>query len=157
VHFEKNSAAIDLRGKHMNTKELSLDIEALISQTLYGHGFLHYGYWPDTQTVIPSLESLGKAQQAYFDRMVAMIPQGIRTILDVGSGTGSNAKALLDRGYTVDCLCPSARLNLIAREKLKGNAEIFECHFEEFKSASKYDLIICCESFHYIHAAQGLR
>src|SRR5687767_14322449 len=82
--------------------------------------------------------------------MAAMIPQGTRSILDVGSGTGSNARDLLDQGYTVDCVCPSPRLNVIAREKLQASAAIFECRFEDFTSYRKYDLILCCESFHYV-------
>jgi hypothetical protein len=90
----------------MNTKELSLDIEALVSQVVHGHGFLHYGYWPDEQAATLSLESLGKAQQAYFDRMAAMIPEGTVSILDVGSGTGSNARALLDREIGVPGISP---------------------------------------------------
>lgn len=141
----------------MKLKDLRLDVEALFSQALYGHGFLHYGYWPDGEPDKPSLDKLGKAQQAYFDKFVDLIPIGVHTILDVGSGTGSNAKGLLEKGFTVDCVCPSAKLNLLAREKLPKTVEIFECGFEDFKSEKKYDLALFCESFHYIQAGEALR
>lgn len=141
----------------MNIKELRLDVEALLSQVVHGHGFLHYGYWPEGKADKLSLERLGKAQQDYFNRMLAMIPGDVRSILDVGSGTGSNAKGLLEQGYAVDCLCPSPRLNMIARRKLEGRASIFECGFENFASTQSWDLVLCCESFHYIRAVEGLR
>lgn len=89
--------------------------------------------------------------------MLAAVPGDVRSILDVGSGTGSNARALLDKGYLVDCVCPSSRLNLIARQKLDGTARIFECGFEDLVTDRSYNLVICCESFHYIRAVDGLR
>lgn len=141
----------------MNIKELRLDIEALLVQLIHGHGFLHYGYWPEGKTDEVSLERLGKAQQAYFDHMLAAIPGDVVSILDVGSGTGSNARGLLDQGYRVDCVCPSPRLNEIASQKLDPAATIFECGFEDLATDRRYDLLLCCESFHYIRAAAGLR
>lgn len=140
----------------MGLKDLRLDVEALFSQAIYGHGFLHYGYWPDGEPDTLSLDNLGKAQQAYFDRFVELIPKSVHTILDVGSGTGSNAKGLLEKGFKVDCVCPSAKLNLLAREKLPESTQIFECGFEEFLTEKKYDMALFCESFHYIQAAAAL-
>lgn len=143
--------------RRMKVKELRLDIEALLSQVIHGHGFLHYGYWPDGRADDVSLARLSQAQQAYFERMLAAIPADVGSILDVGSGTGSNARGLLDKGYHVDCVCPSARLNLIAARKLGARATIFECGFEELATERRYDLVLCCESFHYIRAGEGLR
>lgn len=140
----------------MKLKDLRLDVEALFSRALYGHGFLHYGYWPNGEPDIPSLDQLGKAQLAYFDRFVELIPKDVQTILDVGSGTGSNAKGLLEKGFDVDCVCPSAKLNLLARERLPNSVQISECAFEEFETEKKYDLNLFCESFHYIRAREAL-
>jgi SAM-dependent methyltransferase len=141
----------------MKLKDLRLDVEALFSQALHGHGFLHYGYWPEGAPSPPSLEKLGRAQQTYFDRMLAMIPDEVTNILDVGSGTGSNAKGLIDKGYKVDCVCPSSKLNQMAREKLPAESVIFECGFEDFVSTSQYDLLLFCESFHYIRASEAIQ
>ncbi len=134
----------------MELKYLRLDFEALFSQLVYGHGYLHYGYWPDGKPATPSLMALGEAQQAYFEKLSGHIPDDVKTILDVGSGTGSNARALLDKGFEIECVCPSSRLNAIAAEKLKGEAEIHEVMFEDFSSDKTYDLLMFPESFHYI-------
>lgn len=140
----------------MNLKELRLDVEALFSQSLFGHGFLHYGYWPNGVPENPSLDKLGKAQQSYFDRLVEMVPGNIQTILDVGSGTGSNAMGLIKKGFKVDCVCPSEKLNQMAREKLPQESIIYECGFENFANARTYDMLLFCESFHYIQSQQAL-
>lgn len=138
------------------SKELRLDAEALFSQAVYGHGFLHYGYWPEGSTQDVSLQALGQAQQAYFDKLVETLPAGTQSILDVGSGTGSNALGLTRRGFRVDCVCPSAKLNEMARRKLPSDSRIFECRFEDCDAAGPYDLVMFCESFHYIDAERAL-
>ena len=137
-------------------KELKLDIDALLSQILDGKGFLHYGYWPDRTADEISLTRLARAQQAYFDELAGAIPDGTKSILDVGSGTGSNALRLLQKGYAVECVCPSAKLNDIARNKLPPGTVIHECLFEDLATDKTYDLLLFAESFHYLDAARAL-
>ena len=139
----------------MVLKEFRLDLEAVLSQILYGQGYLHYGYWKDGKADEVSLCSLGKAQQAYFDQLAATIPEGTKSVLDVGSGTGSNAFSLLQESYSVDCVCPSPRLNAIAKKKLPQDTQIFECKFEELKTDKIYDLLLFSESFHYLDAKKA--
>ncbi|MFN0039413.1 MAG: class I SAM-dependent methyltransferase [Burkholderiales bacterium] len=141
----------------MAYKEFKLDFEALISQLLNGKGYLHYGYWENAVADEMNLCRLGAAQQAYFDQLAASIPGGTRSILDVGSGTGSNARGLIEKGYAVDCVCPSAKLNEIARRKLPDTTRIFESRFEELALPGEYDLMIFSESFHYLDARAAIR
>ncbi len=141
----------------MISREFKLDLVALLSQIVDGEGFLHYGYWPDERADQISLCSLGKAQLAYFDQLAGAIPEGTRSILDVGSGSGSNALKLLQKHYSVDCVCPSPRLNAIARRKLPPDTRIFECAFEELATDNVYDLLLFAESFHYMDAGKALR
>ncbi len=137
----------------MKLKDFRLDVEALFAQSVYGHGHLHYGYWKDEGTPsVASIEKLGEAQINYFNKLVETIPDDVATILDVGSGTGSNAASLIDKGYSVDCVCPSTSLNKIAAKKLPEESTIFECEFEEFRANKTYDALIFAESFHYLHA-----
>jgi SAM-dependent methyltransferase len=140
----------------MITKDFRLDLEALFSQIIDGQGFLHYGYWPDGTADEISLRRLSGAQQAYFDQLAGAIPEGTRTILDVGSGTGSNAARLLQLNYSVDCVCPSPRLNEVARRKLPQGTRIFESKFEELATENRYDLLLFSESFHYLDALKSL-
>lgn len=140
----------------MKLKELRLDVEALASELVFGHGFLHYGYWEGGRADEISLARLGQAQQAYFDLVASQIPAGTRTILDVGSGTGANAAALIRLGYRVDCVCPSPRLNEFARRKLPPETTIFESRFEDLRLDRSYDLLLFLESFHYLDAAAAM-
>lgn len=140
----------------MLSKDFRLDLEALFSQALEGKGYLHYGYWPERTADELTLHRLAVAQQAYFDQLAGAIPEGTRTLLDVGSGTGSNALRLLRLNYSVDCVCPSPRLNEIARRKLPPGTQIFESTFEELATDNPYDLLLFSESFHYLDAAKAL-
>jgi len=140
----------------MLSKDFRLDLEALFSQALEGKGYLHYGYWPDRTADELTLHRLALAQQAYFDQLAGAIPEGTRSILDVGSGTGSNALRLLQMHYSVDCVCPSPRLNEIARRQLPPGTRIFENTFEELATDNQYDLLLFSESFHYLDAAKAL-
>jgi SAM-dependent methyltransferase len=137
-------------------KEFQLDFEAMLSEAVYGHGFLHYGYWPGGRPETPSAQALGEAQQAWFDRMRAEIPEGVATILDVGSGTGANALALLREGFAVECLSPSEQLNAMARAKLPGEVAIYETGFETLDIPRRFDLCLFGESFHYIRQGPAL-
>lgn len=134
----------------MLTKELKLDVEALLSQLINGKGYLHYGLWDGMDPQVACLADVGKAQQQYFDRMVLELPPSPARILDVGSGTGANAAELISRGYEVECVCPSSRLNALARAKLGSQVVIHEMGFEKFESEKVFDAVIFAESFHYI-------
>ncbi|MSQ59459.1 MAG: class I SAM-dependent methyltransferase [Betaproteobacteria bacterium] len=138
-------------------KALRLDVEALFSQVVHGHGYLHYGYWPAGHADEVTLQRLGLAQRAYFDRLCEAIPASTKSILDVGSGTGSNALGLTGKGYSIDCVCPSPKLNAMARQKLPSASRIFESKFEELEISERYDLVLFCESFHYLDARLALR
>jgi len=137
-------------------KEFQLDFEAMLSEAVYGHGFLHYGYWPKGRPETPSARALGEAQQAWFDRMHAEIPAGVKTILDVGSGTGANAQALTRAGFAVECLSPSAQLNAMARAKLPAEVPVHATGFETLDIPRRFDLCLFGESFHYIQQGPAL-
>jgi len=140
----------------MKLKDFRLDFEAMLSNVVYGHGYLHYGYFPDGPPATPSLQALGAAQQAWFERMVAEIPPQVRTILDVGSGTGANAAGLLARGYQLECLSPSTQLNAMARAKLPESVPVHDIAFEDFDVPRQFDMCLFGESFHYLQLGPAL-
>ena len=140
----------------MGRKEIQLDLEATITEALFGHGHAHYGYWPRGRPTELTAQTLGAAQQAYFDLLAATIPEGTKTILDVGSGTGANALALTAKGYALECLCPSEHLNDLARRKLPGTVRVHDLKFEDYDSDRRFDLCLFAESFHYIDLQQAL-
>ena len=140
----------------VNKHDAMLSIMGLCSEVVFGHGYLHYGYWPEGNPDSPTVESLARAQERYFENLLASIPDGVETILDVGSGTGSNAAGLSARGFRVDCISPSLTMNEMARRKLPASATVHDTRFEDFDSDAEYDLVLFCESFHYLNWGQAL-
>ncbi|MEY3003548.1 MAG: hypothetical protein RLZZ491_724 [Pseudomonadota bacterium] len=137
----------------MKLKFVELEAAALMSEVMFGHGFAHYGYFPDGIPPVLSAQSLGAAQMAYFERLVSAIhtvPGGVTRILDVGSGTGANARVLIERGFDVACVSPSHQMNEMARAKLPTGTLVVDAKFEDFNHPTRYDLCLFAESFHYI-------
>lgn len=133
----------------MDLKSLELDAAGLLSQVLYGHGFAHYGYFPDGPPETLSAAAFGAAQEAYFEHLLNAVPDGTRTILDVGSGTGANARAFVARGFDVSCVSPSVKMNEMARQKLPPGTEVTDAKFEDYEGGAR-DCCVFAESFHYI-------
>lgn len=115
--------------------------------------YLHYGYWEP----IPAAEDLtiakfGVAQAAYSAKLLGFMPEGIKTVLDVGCGIGGNAAYLLERGFDVEGLAPDP----FQQErflKLTQNRAIFHLsQFETFTATHPYDLVLLSESSQYMAA-----
>ncbi|MBD0346207.1 MAG: class I SAM-dependent methyltransferase [Coleofasciculus sp. Co-bin14] len=119
---------------------------------LTGSSYLHYGYWEPlpTSTEELTLARLPVAQEAYTAKLLTFIPEGITTILDVGCGTGGNAKYLLDRGFTVEGLAPDLFLEEKFINHTQGRAPFHLARFEDFQRTYTYDLILLSESSQYI-------
>ena len=115
---------------------------------------LHYGYWTEDLELTP--QNMARAQARYTDELMADIPAGVRSILDVGCGAGNTARKLLDRGYEVDCVSPNEWLTAEARKVLGNRARVFESKFEDVKLDRTYDLILFSESFLFMKAEQAL-
>ncbi|MEE3718974.1 methyltransferase domain-containing protein, partial [Tumidithrix elongata RA019] len=126
-----------------------------------GSQYLHYGYWEPIPTSFDDLTILGlrKAQESYAFHLLAFIPEGIRTILDVGCGIGGNAAYLLKQGFKVEGLAPdpSQQENFLTRTG--GEAPFHMSTFENFVETSQaknpspaYDLLLFSESSQYMSA-----
>lgn len=143
----------------MKLKFVELEAAALMSEVMFGHGFAHYGYFPDGVPPVLSAQALGAAQMAYFEKLVEAIgtvPGGVERILDVGSGTGANARVLIERGFEVACVSPSSQMNEMARAKLPQGTVVVDAMFEDFDRPERYDLCLFAESFHYIDLEAAL-
>ena len=140
-------------------KSVELEGAALASEVVFGHGYAHYGYFPDGLPEVLSLQALGTAQHTYFEKLletIRAVPGGVHRILDVGSGTGSNAKNLIGAGFDVTCVSPSAQMNEMARAKLPEGTQVFDARFEDFITNCRFDLCMFAESFHYIELEPAL-
>ena len=135
------------------SREFGLIMGLIIGKFCLKMEDLHYGYWTDDLTV--EVQNLPKAQAQYTEVLIGNIPEGVRTILDVGCGTGHMARKLLDRGYHVDCVSPNPHLTKLAKEKLGVQSTIFECRYQELQTDRKYDLVLFSESFLFIRPPEA--
>ncbi len=129
-------------------KEVGLDVGLAFSRHFYKSDYLHYGYWPKGLSVEPA--NVFEAQENYANLLLSQIPEGVKSILDVGCGSGKFAEKLLNAGYQVDCVSPSPNLTKHVRTLLGDRVEIFESRYEDVRTQKRYDLILCSESFQYL-------
>lgn len=143
-----------MKKQSVHSQEVGLIIGLIIGRYFFKTEDLHYGYWPEGMEV--KIENFADAQRTHSELILSHIPEGIKTILDVGCGVGVLASQLLKKGYEVDCVSPSPFLTRMARERLHEKCGIFECKFEEVDTEKKYDLIMFSESFQYVNLEKSL-
>lgn len=136
------------------SRETGLEITSILGKHFLKLDHLHYGYWTNDLKV--DIANLHKAQQNYTRFLISNIPDGVRTVLDVGCGTGLTAKRLADMGYQVDCLSPSHLQCKKVREFLGNTSQVFECEYERLKTQNRYDLVLFSESFQYINLSDAV-
>ncbi|GAA3205595.1 class I SAM-dependent methyltransferase [Actinocorallia longicatena] len=86
----------------------------------------------------------------YHPLLLRQIPEGARTALDIGCGSGLFARRLAARGLEVDALDPSAEMIAIARAEgggpRYGVADVTGAELP----AGHYDVISCLASLHHV-------
>jgi SAM-dependent methyltransferase len=130
-----------------DTRSIGLDVGLAFSKFLTGKENLHYGLWSPELEVCAA--NVGRAQEAYTEKLFRLLPEGPLRILDIGGGAGETAKKLLSLGHSVDIVIPSPFLADRCRANAPG-AKVHECMFEDFETAGKFDLCLFSESFQYI-------
>jgi SAM-dependent methyltransferase len=140
--------------RHQLTKELGLEAGYRLVKFTTGSEYLHYGrFEPD---IPPDYLHLKAAQDRYVDRLLALIPSGVKRILDVGAGSGKTAEVLIGKGYAVDCVSPGTALSSIVEGRLAGRGTVYRALFQEASIPGRYDLVLFSESFQYIPMAVAL-
>lgn len=136
------------------SRDIGLEIGFICGKYFLKMKHLHYGYW--TNGLALDIANVHAAQSNYVKFVASHIPDGVRTILDVGCGTGAMAKELQGMGYVVDCISPNVYFAQRARELLGEASRVFECKYEEFVTLDRYDLVLFSESFQYIGAPKAI-
>ncbi|MFS0514510.1 methyltransferase domain-containing protein [Nostoc sp. UIC 10607] len=114
--------------------------------------YLHYGYWEPlpTEGEELTLTRLRVAQEAYAAKLLSFIPEGTKTVIDVGCGIGGNAAYLCDRGFIVEGLAPDALQQEKFIKNTNGQVPFYLTRFEDFHTSHSYDLVLFSESSQYI-------
>jgi SAM-dependent methyltransferase len=137
----------------INTQAIGLDVGLAFTKWLTGAENLHYGLWDGLEV---SAANLRAAQEAYTERLFALLPDRPCRILDIGGGAGETAKKLLALGHAVDIVVPSPFLASRCRANAPA-ARVHESTFEDFTAApGSFDICLFSESFQYIPLDQGL-
>lgn len=139
----------------IHTQEIGLEIGHLIGRFFLKTPDLHYGYWTEDMEV--DVANFARAQANHSKFIIDHIPEGTRTVLDVGAGSGHLAHKLITRGYTLDCVSPSAYLSDQLRQRLGPEPRIYECKYQDLETDRRYDLILFSESFLYVPLQAALQ
>lgn len=142
--------------KHTRYQNAALELYLGVTESIY----LHYGYWEKTPTSNDdlTLANLRIAQAAYIKHLASFIPTGVKRILDIGCGIGGNSIYLMDKGFAIEGLAPDRLQQEKYLQNTQGKSHFHLGRFEDFKSSSRYDLLLLSESTQYIDAkdiAQG--
>ncbi len=139
----------------IRSKDAGLEMGLLIAQYFFDTEHLHYGIWPEGLDVKPI--NIKKAQEYHSQLIIDTIPKGVKTILDVGGGSGGLAQKLIQDGYAVDCVSPSEYLAHEIETKLDGKGSVYRGKFEDVTIDKQYDLILFSESFQYMRIRDALK
>ena len=140
-----------------SSQEVGLDVGSALIRFATGKENLHYGIWDGLEVI---LGNLGRAQEAYTERLFAHLPGG-RTlnVLDIGGGAGEQAAALAARGHNVTIIVPSPVLAKRAQKNTGGGVAVHECPFEAYSPSPPgtcFDVCLFSESLQYIPLESGL-
>lgn len=113
---------------------------------VFGLDHLHYGIFsPDDPLDLGGLEA---AQERYVERLIELLPNGIETVLDVGTGTGVLSQRLVEHGLEVEGLSPDPYQQELYLQRVQRPFHLGR--FQEFVPARPYDLVLMAESAQYI-------
>lgn len=134
---------------------LKIDYVLQFLQVITKSDLLHWGYWEANDTV--EWRNLGQAQERYTEKVLAKIPKEVKTILDVGCGTGQVAALLQSRGYDVEGVTPDLALKEKIKSKYGTTIKIHPAKFEYLNISKTFDLILLMESLQYLRLDQTLQ
>ncbi len=140
-----------MSSKRITSREYGLVFVQPLLNYIVGTRALHYGLWEEGVDV--SFSNLNRALTAYSEFLLGHIPDGSKTVLDVGCGVGDLASRMKEMNLDVECLSPSVLLNEEARAFL-GDVLVHDTRFEDFESDRQFDLLVFSESFQYVKLSE---
>ncbi len=140
--------------KHAHKKSYYNDIALRLAHKILGVQHLHYGFFKGS--LKPTMQNLPAAQNAYVKNLISYIPAGVRTIFDVGCGTGGVASQLVKK-YNLTCLAPDPYLTQKTAENTGHRAKTITDLYENVTDLppESFDMVLMSESVQYIKMDEG--
>ena len=129
-----------------------INLELLICTDILKLNSLHFGLWNGEEDL--SLSNLRVAQARYTENLIALIPDGLGTILDVGCGIGDVARELANRGHAVTAISPDGNHGPYVDAP---DNTFHKKRFEELDLDERFDAVLMSESQNYFDADIGFR
>ena len=86
-----------------------------------------------------------KAEVDYVDNLIRQNIENVKTILDMGCGTGKHAEMLCDKGYVVHGIDLSKDMLKVAKQRRKGKEDrlsFSHSNIQKLKLNTKFDVVI---------------
>ncbi|MFH2071063.1 MAG: methyltransferase domain-containing protein [Elusimicrobiota bacterium] len=109
---------------------------------------LHFGLWDNIKEL--TVDNLRLAQEKYIERLLGFIPADVKSVLDVGCGTGSVSAKLSEKKFNVEALTPDEYQATLFRQNCP-DITFYPTKFEDLETDRKYDLILSAESWQYLN------
>lgn len=141
--------------KHQHKSTYYNDVALRLATKLFGIEHLHYGFFK--KGLAATIDNIPKAQAAYAKELLSNIPKGVHRILDVGCGTGGNAKELVKKKHSLVCIAPDPYLIEKTLENTSGKVETRTDLYENINDLPEqsFDLVLMSESCQYVKIDEG--
>jgi len=128
------------------------DLALLFCADVLGLESLHWGFWGDDA---PTWEGLRAAQERFSVEVFKSIPEGVKSVLDVGCGLGDNARMLAERGHKVTAISPDAKHERHFQDQEQAAYRFERTGIEDFETQDRFDLALMSESSHFFDMRDG--
>ncbi len=144
------STVIDVRS-YEESGEWSVIREGLVASEVVREA-LAWQYHFDPHTYLDMIRADVPHYDAFQDEFARASGRGVRTILELGTGTGETARRLLDHHpqATLLGIDASAEMLAVAREQLGTRADLYVGRIEDTLPAGPFDLVASALCVHHL-------
>lgn len=129
-------------------KPKRVDLGLKLLQNAFGLKALHFGLFTEEMPRTP--DGVHLAQEEYTRTLCGLVPEGVKSVLDVGSGLGGTSKRLAEAGLSVEGLSPDPYHGEQFRITCGPEVPFNLTGFEDFNPGKTYDCLLFGESPQYI-------
>ncbi len=124
-----------------------IDLPLMIVHRVLGLEHLHLGLCEPGKPL--DYAGIREAQRRFTENLIARIPAGARTVLDVGCGVGHGTRMVRDAGFAVEGVNPDPYQRTVFTGHLP-DVPFHPVRFEDFRPSHPFDVVLFSESAQYV-------